>query len=165
MTTDPARQEVRVDLVVTPDDRVLEALARLVPQLSSSSPAPDAGALAELVASGATSLLIASGRGAGGEREVLGTLSLVLYRIPTGVKAVIEDVVVDGAARGRGVASALVAEAVRMADEAGAKSVDLTSRPEREGANRLYRSLGFEERATNVYRYKLAHGDRRPGEA
>lgn len=157
MTTG-ALPEVRVERVVTPDDEVLAALGRLVPQLSSSSPPPDGPALAELVAAGATSLLVATRHAPGGEREVLGTLSLVLYRIPTGTKALVEDVVVDAAARGQGVATALIREAVRIAAESGAKSVDLTSRPEREAANRLYRSLGFEERATNVYRYKLGIG-------
>ena len=37
--------------------------------------------------------------------------------------------------------------------ELGAKTIDLTSRPSREAANRLYQRLGFEMRETNVYRY------------
>ena len=83
------------------------------------------------------------------------TLTLVLFRIPTAVRAWIEDVVVDESARGRGVASALVNRALEQAAVAGARTVDLTSRPSRQDANRLYQELGFELRETNVYRYAL----------
>jgi len=79
----------------------------------------------------------------------------VAFRIPTGVGAWIEDVVVDERARRRGVGEALIAAAIRLAEESGARHVNLTSRPEREAANRLYRRLGFEERETNVYRFRL----------
>jgi ribosomal protein S18 acetylase RimI-like enzyme len=87
---------------------------------------------------------------------VIGTLTLALFRIPTGVRAWIEDVVVDEAARGRGAGEALTREALRLAEEAGARTVDLTSRPEREAANRLYQRLGFERRGTSVYRLELS---------
>jgi len=85
---------------------------------------------------------------------VVGSLTLVLFRVPTGVRAWIEDVVVDESSRGTGVGEALVREALSRAAAAGARSVDLTSRPGREAANRLYRRLGFEMRETNVYRWK-----------
>ena len=83
----------------------------------------------------------------------MGMLTLAVFQTPTGVRAWIEDVVVDDAARGAGVASALVEAALDLADERGARTVDLTSRPSREAANRLYLRLGFELRETNVYRY------------
>ena len=86
---------------------------------------------------------------------LLGSLTLALFRIPTGLRAWIEDVVVDDAARGRGVGEELNRVALRRAAEAGATTVDLTSRPSREAANRLYQRLGFERRDTNVYRIKL----------
>lgn len=129
---------------------LVEAFARLVPQLSSSSPAPTAGELAQMVESPSSVLLIA--RSAAG--VVVGSLTLALFRVPTGVRAWIEDVVVDEAARGVGAGELLVNEALRRASEAGAKSVDLTSRPSREAANRLYLRLGFEARQTNIYRYR-----------
>jgi ribosomal protein S18 acetylase RimI-like enzyme len=84
----------------------------------------------------------------------VGTLTLVVYRIPTGLRAVIEDVVVDGSARGSGAGAALVTAALEAAGQAGVPSVDLTSRPSREAANRLYVRMGFESRETNVYRYR-----------
>jgi ribosomal protein S18 acetylase RimI-like enzyme len=87
--------------------------------------------------------------------RVLGTLTLVMYRIPTGLRACIEDVVVDEAARGQGAGEALTRFALDVAARAGAKTVDLTSRPSREAANRLYQRLGFDRRNTNVYRYEL----------
>ena len=101
-------------------------------------------------ASDATHLLVARDEAG----RVLGSLTLVLFRIPTGLRAWIEDVVVDGEARGQGVGEALNRYAIDVAAERGARSVDLTSRPSREAANRLYRRLGFEPRETNVYRYQ-----------
>jgi ribosomal protein S18 acetylase RimI-like enzyme len=76
---------------------------------------------------------------------------LLVYRIPSGLKARIDDVVVDAAARGRGVGEELTRAAMRRADEAGARIVELSSNPSREAANRLYPRLGFERRETNVY--------------
>lgn len=134
---------------VTPE--LVEAFARLVPQLSSSSPPPDAEALQAIVDHDASTLLIARD----GER-ILGSLTLVVFPIPTGVRAWIEDVVVDGEARGRGVGELLNREALALAASLGARTVDLTSRPSREAANRLYARLGFQQRTTNVYRYDLA---------
>lgn len=116
--------------------------------------------LTGIVNSEASHLLLAvdgdddnAGDSAGG--EILGTLTLVVFTIPTGIRAWIEDVVVDDAARGRGVGAALNEAALDLARELGAVTVDLTSRPSREAANRLYVRLGFERRESNVYRYKL----------
>lgn len=149
---------VRIEEVREATDRVLAAFERLVPQLSSSPP-PGRHELAALVGSGTSTLLIATRPGTDGDPEVVGTLTLVVYSIPTGVRAVIEDVVVDAAARGAGVGAALVRRALEIAGGRGARNVDLTSRPSREAANRLYLSLGFEARETNVYRYKVAVGN------
>ena len=135
---------------VTP--ALLEALVRLVPQLSQSAAPIGEAELAEMVASPVTRLLVA--RLPGNDGAIVGTLTLVLFRIPTGVRGWIEDVIVDEAARGRGVGEALTAEAVRLADEAGARTLDLTSRPSREAAHRLYSKLGFEVRDTSVYRHQ-----------
>jgi ribosomal protein S18 acetylase RimI-like enzyme len=134
---------------VTPE--LVAAFDGLIPQLSSSSPPPGAAELAELVGSPATRLLLA----VEDDGAVLGSLTLALFRIPTGLRAWIEDVVVDDAARGRGVGEALNRYAIDVAAERGARSVDLTSRPSREAANRLYQRLGFEPRETNVYRIPL----------
>jgi ribosomal protein S18 acetylase RimI-like enzyme len=131
-------------------DEVVAAFERLIPQLSSSNPPPSRKVLETIAASEASRLLMARVDG-----RILGSLTLVLFPIPTGIRAWIEDVVVDDEARGRGVGAALSRHALTMAAEAGATTVDLTSRPSREAANRLYRRLGFEPRETNVYRYKL----------
>jgi ribosomal protein S18 acetylase RimI-like enzyme len=138
--------------VVEVDDELVAAFDRLTPQLSSSSPAPGADELAAIVSSPATVLFVARDIDSG---EIVGSLTLALFRIPTGMRAWIEDVVVDEAARGRGVGNALNQAALDRARAEGAKTVDLTSRPTREAANRLYTRLGFEQRATNVYRFKL----------
>ncbi|CAM8658899.1 RimI Acetyltransferases [Acidimicrobiia bacterium] len=135
---------------VTP--ALIEAFNRLVPQLSKSNPPPTAAELALIVESPASILLIAVDSDDG---AILGSMTLAWFRIPTGVRAWIEDVVVDEAARGRGVGEALNREALDRARVLGAKTVDLTSRPSREAANRLYQRLGFEPRETNVYRFSL----------
>jgi ribosomal protein S18 acetylase RimI-like enzyme len=134
---------------VTPE--VVEAFARLTPQLSSSNPAPSRQELEEVVGSSTTRLLIAKD----GD-HIVGSLTLVLFRVPTGMRAWIEDVVVDEAARGRGVGETLSRAAVEHARSVGAVTVDLTSRPSREAANRLYQRIGFERRDTNVYRFRTS---------
>jgi ribosomal protein S18 acetylase RimI-like enzyme len=141
---------VQVEEVTKVDDELVAAFARLIPQLSSSNPPPTERELAAIVTSRSTVLFVARERD-----DILGTLSLVLFRIPTGLRAWIEDVVVDAAARGKGVGEALNRAAIDYAGKAGAKTVDLTSRPSREAANRLYQRIGFVARDTNVYRYTI----------
>jgi ribosomal protein S18 acetylase RimI-like enzyme len=132
-------------------DELVEAFARLTPQLSARATPPRRAQLAEILASPATRVLVAKD----GE-AVIGTLTLALFRIPTGLRAWIEDVVVDEGARGRGAGEALTREAIRIAAEAGARTVDLTSRPDRVAANRLYERIGFQKRETSVYRFDVA---------
>jgi len=132
------------------DDELVEAFARLIPQLSSSSPAPGHDALSAIVENPNSVLYVATLDGV-----IVGSLTLAFYRIPTAVKAWIEDVVVDDAARGQGVGEALNQAALEEAARRGAKHVSLTSRPAREAANRLYQRIGFHHYDTNVYRYTL----------
>lgn len=135
-------------------DELVEAMAALIPQLSSSSPAPGPDELAEIVGSDATHLLIArDGDGPGLGGAIVGSMTLAVFRIPTGVRAWIEDVVVDASARGQGVGETLNRAALDVAERRGARTVDLTSRPSREAANRLYQRIGFVQRETNVYRF------------
>jgi ribosomal protein S18 acetylase RimI-like enzyme len=146
--------EVSVETATTVDDELVDAFARLTPQLSQSSPPPGRRELEQIVASPATHVLVARDA----DRRVIGTLTLVMFRIPTGIRAHIEDVVVDAdAVRGRGLRTgeALTAHALDLARREGAKTVDLTSRPSREAANSLYQRLGFTQRETNVYRLDL----------
>jgi ribosomal protein S18 acetylase RimI-like enzyme len=142
---------VDVQELTVADDEVLAALNALLPQLSSSAKPLTGEQLAEMVGSDASHVLVARGD----DGAVLGSMTLVVFRIPTGVRAWIEDVVVDGDARGSGVGEALNRAALDLAARLGARTVDLTSRPSREAANRLYRKLGFEPRETNVYRIDL----------
>jgi ribosomal protein S18 acetylase RimI-like enzyme len=134
----------------TVTDELVAAFARLIPQLSSSSPPPTAAELSDILAAADTVLFVARL----GDR-VVGSLTVAFYRIPTGLKAWIEDVVVDEDARGSGIGEALSRAAIDEARRRGAKNVSLTSRPSREAANRLYRGIGFEQYETNLYRYQL----------
>lgn len=140
-----------IEIVAEVTDELVTAFERLTPQLSSSSPPPGADELIDIVQAPATDLFLATDD----DGSVLGTATLVTFRIPTGRRAWIEDVVVDDAARGLGVGGALTRAMVDRAEELGCTTVDLTSRPSREAANRLYRREGFEVRDTNVYRKKL----------
>jgi ribosomal protein S18 acetylase RimI-like enzyme len=128
-------------------DEDVHAINRLLPQLSRSAPPLDAAALQQTATWNGNSLLVAREAG-----KIVGMLTLVMFPIPTGLRVRIEDVVVDESARGQGVGAALSREAIRLAKAAGARTIDLTSRPSRESANRLYERLGFRLRDTRVYR-------------
>lgn len=141
---------VHISIASTVDDELVTAFERLIPQLSSSNPPPTAAELTALVSSDASTLFIARVDG-----QIVGSLTLAMFRIPTGIRAWIEDVVVDSSARGHGVGEALNLAALEHAKKNGAITVDLTSRPSREAANRLYQRIGFKARETNVYRYEL----------
>lgn len=138
---------VEINIASEPTDELRQALAHLLPQLSSSPP-PDAEQLALLIADPGSLVFVARLDG-----RIVGSLTLVLYRIPTGLKAWIEDVVVDESARGHGVGDQLNRAALAEAKRRGVKGVSLTSRPSREAANRLYQRIGFSQRETNVYRF------------
>ncbi len=153
MSEKTVAKKLQIEILTEVTDEVVAAFRRLIPQLSSSAPAPSKDELAEIVNSPATILFVARTPGQG--NSIVGALTLVLYRVPTGVHAYIEDVVVDTNARGQGIGEALTRAALARAAQAGAESVDLTSRPSREAANRLYQRIGFVQRETNVYRYKL----------
>ena len=137
---------MRIERVTEADEALVASVAALLPQLAPHRTPPDLTELRELVAAPLTHLLVAREG-----TDVVGMLALILYRIPTGKRGWIHDVVVDGNARGRGIGEALTLEALRIARDAGAVAVELTTRPEREAANRLYRRLGFEPRNTNCY--------------
>jgi len=141
---------VVVEQATIANAELIEAFQRLIPQLSSSNPPPTHDELAEIISAPSTVLFIARL-----DEHIVGTLTLATFRIPTGVRAWIEDVVVDSAARGHGVGEALNQAAILEAHHRGAVTVDLTSRPSREAANRLYQRIGFVARDTNVYRYDV----------
>ncbi len=139
---------IAVEVLDEVTDEAVEAFRRLLPQLSRSAAPPDAAALAAIIASPSVTVLIARS-----DDNIVGSLTVAMFPIPTGLRAWIEDVVVDESARGQGVGAILTQEAVRLAREAGARSLDLTTRPSREAAGRLYERAGFQQRETRLYRY------------
>ena len=141
---------VEVSVTRQASEDLLAALRRLVPQLSSSAAPLERETFEAMLRSPGNTVLVARDGG-----EIIGMLTLVMYRLTTGLRARIEDVVVDARARGRGIGEALTREALRLAAEAGARSVDLTSNPERAAANQLYQRMGFELRNTNAYRFRF----------
>ena len=143
--------DVDVEVLSEVTDEVIQAFGRLLPQLSSTAPPLDVAALSDIVSAPASTMLIARADG-----QIVGTTTLVIFRIPTGIRAWIEDVVVDDSARGRGVGEALTREALRIAGLAGARTVELTTRPSREAAGRLYERVGFARRDSRLYRYTLS---------
>lgn len=146
-----------VELITAATPEIHEAMGRLIPQLSRSAAPMSETDVERFLAQGGVHLLVFRPDAADdeGNHPILGMLSLATFEIPTGVRAWIEDVVVDEAARGQGAGQALVVAAIEHAQKIGARTVDLTSRPSREAANRLYQRAGFQLRETNVYRVTL----------
>ena len=128
-------------------NEILSAINKLLPQVSTSTQSLSEKALIEIINSDSSNLLMAIENG-----QYYGSLTLVTFKIPTGNRAWIEDVVVDEKARGQGIGKLLTEHAIELAKRFGAKTVDLTSRPSRQAANALYKKVGFEQRETNVYR-------------
>ena len=139
---------IEISELIEADENTLSSVNHLLPQLSRSAQMITLDRLQTLVSSDCSRLYLAKE----GD-HIHGMLSLVVFPIPTGTKAWVEDVVVDGGARGKGVGKSLMRHAMDEARRLGAKAVDLTSRPSREAGNKLYQSLGFQVRQTNVYRY------------
>ncbi|MBK9601998.1 MAG: GNAT family N-acetyltransferase [Anaerolineales bacterium] len=142
---------MRVDVVTKADDELYEAFQRLVPQLTNNNPPPSLNDLAALVRDSSSTLMVARNE----KNEIIGALTLTVYRVPTGIRSIIEDVIVDNSARGQGIGEALMLRAIEIAKEKGASNISLTSNPLREAANRLYLRVGFKKRETNAYQMKL----------
>ena len=145
---------VQVEIAKRVDNDLFVAFQRLIPQLSNSNPAPTKKQVESIVASDSSRILLAKV-----EDVIVASLTLVVFHIPKGVRAWIEDVVVDAGTRGKGVCEALNKFAIAEAQCQAALTVDLTSRPSREAANRLYQRTGFKPRETNVYRYQTSNGE------
>lgn len=141
---------ISIEIATHATDELLTSLNQLVPQLSSSASPLTSDDVEALIANPAVSVLIAKNEG-----TIVGTLTLVVFPIPSGLRAWIEDVVVDEGARGLGAGVALTEAAIAESKRRGARSIDLTSRPSREAANAMYVKLGFIQRETNVYRFDL----------
>ncbi len=139
---------VKIQVAVEATDKLVESYERLIPQLSTTSNPPSKNELAQIINSETATILFAEDDNG----LIVGTMTLILFRIPTGIRAWIEDVVVDSGSRGQGIGKKLNQFALELAEKSGAKTVDLTSRPARESANSLYQQLGFTIRETNVYR-------------
>jgi ribosomal protein S18 acetylase RimI-like enzyme len=144
---------MQIEIATQVTEELIEAFNRLIPQLSSSATIPTRHELEDLIASRCNSVILV--RHEDFDNRIMGTLTLVTFRIPTGVRSWIEDVVVDEAARGKGLGKALTLAALDQARKLGAKTVDLTSRPSREAANHMYQNVGFKLRESNLYRFTL----------
>ena len=131
-------------------EKVVEAVLKLLPQLASEADLPSKEYLNDIIASDNVHLFMAESDG-----EIIGMLSIATYKIPTGIKVWIEDVVIDGSQRGKGLGEELMQFAIDYSKTLGARSVGLTSRPSRIAANKLYQKIGFVQYETNVYKYLL----------
>ncbi len=144
---------MHMEIVPEATQELCEALQRLIPQLGAHKIPPTSEELNALIQSEASQLLVARDPDENG--SIVGILCLTVYRVPTGLRSIIEDVIVDESMRRRGIGEALMRRAIELAREAGAEGVSLTSNPGREAANKLYQSMGFELRKTNPYFYRL----------
>ena len=142
---------MKIELVTDPTDELLESVTRLVPQLKISTSNPSREEITRMLASEAITMLIARAD----SNQIVGMLTLIVYHVPTGTRARIEDVIVDESHRGQGIALSLVNHALNIARDKGADGVALTSNPRRGAANRLYQKAGFKKWETNVYYFKF----------
>lgn len=142
---------MRIEIAHQANEELFQAFQRLVPQLTSNNPPPTMDDLKALFVDPSSTLVLA--RTDSG--QIVGALTLCVYRVPTGVRSVIEDVIVDHSARGHGVGEVLMKYAIELARVKGAANIALTSNPMREAANRLYLRMGFKKRETNAYQLKL----------
>lgn len=142
---------MQIEQVTEATEEIFEAFRRLAPQLTSNNPAPTREDLRALMESDASLLFVARGE----DGRIAGSACVTVYRVPTGIRAIIEDVIVDEEYRGQGIGEALVQRALEAARERGAPAVTLTSNPGREAANRLYVRMGFARRETNAYVYRF----------
>ena len=142
---------MQVDIVTQADEELYQAFQRLIPQLTNNNPPPSLNELTDLVRDSSSTLMIVRDEAG----VIIGALTLAVYRVPSGKRAMIEDVIVDESAGGRGVGEILMQEAIALAKEKGVGTIALTSSPFREAANRLYVRMGFKKRETNAYQLKL----------
>ncbi len=142
---------MQIEIVTDATEELYEAFQRLVPQLTTNNPPPSLNDLIALVRDSSSTLIIARNE----DQRIIGALTLIVYRVPTGIRSIIEDVIVDGSARGQGIGEALMKRAIEIAREKGASNISLTSNPMREAANQLYLKMGFKKRETNAYQYKF----------
>ena len=142
---------MRIEIATEATDELLDAFRRLIPQLTKTPPHLSRDEITALVKSACSTLLVARAD----DDSIVGVLCLAVYRVPTGIRSIIEDVIVDESERGQGIGEALTRRALEIAKEAGAAHVTLTSNPRREAANRLYLRVGFKKRETNAYQYNF----------
>ncbi len=142
---------MQIEVVTRADEELFEAFQRLVPQLTNNNPPPSLDELTALVQEASSTLLAARNESG----QIIGALNLTVYHVPTGIRSIIEDVVVDLLARGQGVGEALMQKAIEIAKEKGAANITLTSNPIRMAANSLYLKMGFKKRDTNAYIFKF----------
>jgi ribosomal protein S18 acetylase RimI-like enzyme len=142
---------MQIEIVAQATEELWDAFQRLIPQLTSNNPPPMRDGLAALVKSESSTLIIARAD----DSVIVGAACLTVYRVPTGMRAIIEDVIVDESARGQGIGESLTRRCLDIAREKGAAGVSLTSNSKREAANRLYQRMGFKKRETNAYYFKL----------
>ena len=142
---------MQIDIVTQADEELYDAFQHLIPQMTNNNPPPSLNDLADLVRDASSTLMVARND----HGQIVGALTLTVYRVPTGIRSIIEDVIVDTSVRGQGIGDALMKHAIALAREKGAKNISLTSNPMREAANRLYLRVGFKKRETNAYQYKF----------
>ncbi|MBX3038897.1 MAG: GNAT family N-acetyltransferase [Anaerolineales bacterium] len=142
---------MQIQIATQANDELYEAFQRLIPQLTKNNPPPTLDFLLSLIRDESSTLLLARDE----SNKIVGALTLIIYKVPTGIRSIIEDVIVDESARGKKVGEQLMVKAIEIAQKKGASNISLTSNPHRLAANRLYIKLGFQKRETNSYQMKL----------
>jgi len=136
-----------VEVLTSVSDEDAADLRHLLGLLSATA-VFDRARIESMITHDATEVLVVREQG-----RIVGMTTVVTFPLPTGIRGIVEDVAVHESMRGKGIARLLLERATLLARERGLRTLDLTSRPSREAALRLYESVGFVRRDTNVLRY------------
>lgn len=143
---------MKIKIVTEVTDELVITLEKLMSLLTGRDEKISTESIESIVSASNTHLFVAVGE----DNRIHGTLTLIIYTIPTRKKAYIEDVVVDLAAQGLGLGEKLLAAAIQKAKEEQVACIELTSRPFRIPANKLYQKMGFKIRETNCYQLTIS---------
>lgn len=132
------------------DKKILAVVNRLLPQLSRTAKSLSWRQFREMVTDKNNFFV-----GVWDGRNMIGMGLVVFILTPVGLRARLEDMVIDEKYRGKGLGSILTRQLISEAKKRKARWIEFTSRKDRVATNNFYKKFGFKPRDTNVYRLSL----------
>ncbi len=87
--------------------------------------------------------------------SIVGTALLSTYKVISGYRGMVDDVVVDASQRGKGIGRKLMERLLEEGKKMGLDEILLFTGHHRAPAKALYKSLGFEMRKSGLYNLRL----------